>query len=134
MVSQRAFEEAVRAFDTRTDAPVLDLDEDSDLEGARLLRGPRRLRFRRGELVVDALVHDNGGADGFQLLVRLTPRSRFAVQAVTRGRDLTVEAGVTGRADSGGIARLTGLPHGMTSLQVMGSPGRPRVRTAWVRL
>ncbi len=131
MITHEAVEAALRAFDARTGVPVLDLVEDSDLDR---LRVPRRLRFRRDDLVADVLVHDSGGPSGLHVALRLTPLSRFTVRAATRGRGLTVESTVGSRSDARGIARLRDLPHGITSLQVEGRQGRSRVRTAWVRM
>ena len=134
MVPRRAVARAHRAFDAGSTALVLDLVADSDLEVARLLSSPRRLRFQRDDLVLDALVEESEEAAGLQVLLRLTPRGPFTALATSRGRELTVEAGVTGRADERGVARLTGLAHGLTSLRLQGLEGRPTARTAWVRL
>ena len=130
MITREAVEAALRAFDAHGDLPVLDLVDDSDLYGRRV---PRRLCFRLDDLVVDVLVHDSGQG-GLQLAIRLTPRRRFTVRAATRGRDLTVERATGGRSDSGGIARLRELPHGITSLHLESREGRSHVRTAWVRM
>lgn len=134
MIPQQAVDEALRAFDARGDEPVLDLVADSDLEPARLRSSPRRLRFRRDGLGVDALVAEPTGAEGLRVLVRVTPRRPFTVRATSRGHGLTVVAAVAGRADDAGIARLDGLPHGVTSLRVEGLDAAAPVRTAWVRL
>ena len=132
MVTHEAVAAALRAFDARGKAWVLDVVGDTDLDGARLFNEPRRLRFRRGDVVVDVMVHDSGAEQPLQVLVRLTPPTRFVVRATTRGRELVVEHG-SARSDAGGVARLTGLPHGITSLVVERPDAGARVRTAWVR-
>jgi hypothetical protein len=133
VVTREAVDGALRAFGTRSDAFVLDVVQDSDVDGAQLLPGPRRVRFHREELSVDLLVHDSGGTGGLQLLVRAAPHGHFVIRAAIRGRELGIEVAAAGRTDASGVARLIGIPHGLTSLQLEGVPRRPRVRTAWVR-
>jgi hypothetical protein len=134
VVSREAVTGALRAFDTLGGPRVLDLVADSDLDDApAATNAPRRMRFRRDGLTVDALVHDTGAGHGLQVLVRLTPPARFVVRAVTRLRELTVASATPGVSDVAGAARLTGLPHGVTSLRVEPADGPP-LRTAWVRL
>lgn len=134
VVPRQVVDRALRALEASSDVLVLDLVADSDLEVARLLTSPRRLRFHRDDLVLDALVEETEGTAGLQVLLRLTPREPFTALATTRGREITVEGGVTGRADARGVARLTGLPRGLTSLRLQDVAGRPPARTAWVRL
>lgn len=134
VVTREAVEGALRALDTGGHAEVLDVLADSDVDTAWVHGRPRRLRFGRGDLVLDLVVHETDEANGLQVLLRVTPRSPYVVVAQTRRRDLAVEAGVTARGDAGGVARVIGLPHGLTSLQLEGLPRRPRARTAWIRL
>lgn len=132
MVSRKAVERALRAFDSRDDAVVLDLVTDSDLDPSSLFQGPRRLRFRRDETLLEVVAHDVDGV--LQVLLRLTPHRRFEARATTRGRGLTVQNAARATSDAGGVARLVDLPHGITTLELRVPETGDKVRTAWVRL
>lgn len=130
MVTGEVVDGALRAFDTRGGAIVLDVVEDSDVDDLVPANAPRRLRFRRGGSSLETLVHER--EEGLQVVLRLTPPQRFVVRALTRGRGLTVPSATT-RSDTVGAAQLTGLPRGVTSLLVEPRDGGA-LRTAWVRL
>jgi hypothetical protein len=116
----------------RDDVVVLDVVADTDLERSGLFSAPRRLRFLRGDLRVDVLVHDSEG-DGLQALLRLTPPERCVVRASTMGHQLTVLTAAS-TTDAAGAARLLGLPRGVTAFELDRAGSHPRLRTAWIRL
>jgi hypothetical protein len=132
MLPPEVAERACRLLTLRSDALVLDVVADSDLERSGLFSAPRRLRFERDATRLDALVHD-GDTDGLQVVLRLSPPARCVVRAGSLGHELAVLSSPT-RTDAAGVARLLGLPRGLTSFELETGGARGALRTAWIRL
>lgn len=122
---------ALRAFDARDDALVLDLVADSDVGALPSPGTPRRLRFARDAYVLDVLAHEHD--DGVQLLLRLQPPAPLTVHASSRRVDLGIWTGAVAGTDRNGVARVPAVPRGLTSLRLEATGHRP-LRMAWLRL
>lgn len=132
MVTRTAVDMALRAFDARDDALVLDLVSDSDIGELGARGTPRRMRFTRNGKVLDVLAHESGS--GVQLLLRLEPAGRYTVHVTSRRVDLGVGSEAVVGTSHSGVARIAQLPRGLTSLRFDGSAGQPPLRMAWIRL